>query len=922
MNVIYGPNESGKSSWHAALYAALCGMKRAKGQPAREDRIFTSRHRPWRGTSWKVGAVLSLDDGRTVEIAHSLGSRGESTAVDQRTKKPLKDDLVRSGSIDATALLGLTREAALATVFVKQADILRVLADADALQEYLERAAATSSADTTADEALERIAEYRKARVGLMRSGSRGPLAVATKQLELAQNNRDLAEEAFENYQKMLFGRRAAEAELRDAEERVRQLRSHEGERRRQEQWETIRAAERKLDQAHQLIKRVGAEPRENERDGALIEAVKRALVVFEARPDIPTPLKGVSAAELSAQIQALPDHPNGDMEPDAEVLAAAERWRGALARLKAHDENEPRVADLPALPATPIELRQLAGELDTPVPQPDPTLADRIAQMKRALPEAPPPVAPAATTVSAEPVRAPINRKLLGASAALALIGAVLLLMGQLPAGALVFVVGAVGVFLSRGKAAASAIPVPVSSPLPAVVDQSELPRLEARLAVEEETSVRAQGRVDAAVAHASRLGLRPDADALRQLAAASEAAGAARERHDEWRVRREDLTRGAGDAGIALREAMESRGETVADVGDLEAGIARYVASCRERAEVEREAARQPGLEAQLVDRRAAEESRAKEVVARQAAEAELERVASTVGLSGDTHDETVEALQGWLLQQEELEAGRQQALQVSARLEQLLDGQSVEGLAAEVEALIQSGDEPYPEDVPRLPDRSGELEKLEGNSRRGLATLSELVGQIEAAESQLPDVSKAIEAEERAGAEVDRLNQLAENLDMASEILSAAQEKIHADIAPILNETIRPWVPRVTGGRYDDIRVDPATLELEAREVGGEFRSATVLSHGTTEQLFLLLRLALAQHLTTTDEKAPIILDDITVQSDAERTAAALDLLHELSAEHQVILFSQEEEVLRWAERRLSSNTDRLVRLESPT
>ena len=28
MNVVYGPNEAGKSSWHAALYAGLCGRRR------------------------------------------------------------------------------------------------------------------------------------------------------------------------------------------------------------------------------------------------------------------------------------------------------------------------------------------------------------------------------------------------------------------------------------------------------------------------------------------------------------------------------------------------------------------------------------------------------------------------------------------------------------------------------------------------------------------------------------------------------------------------------------------------------------------------------------------------------------------------------------------------------------------------------
>jgi uncharacterized protein YhaN len=88
--------------------------------------------------------------------------------------------------------------------------------------------------------------------------------------------------------------------------------------------------------------------------------------------------------------------------------------------------------------------------------------------------------------------------------------------------------------------------------------------------------------------------------------------------------------------------------------------------------------------------------------------------------------------------------------------------------------------------------------------------------------------------------------------------------------------------------------------------------------VLSQGTIEQLFLLLRLALAQHLATSGESAPMILDDVTVQSDTERTVALLELLHELSGEHQVVLFSQEDEVLRWAEAELKAPTDKLVLL----
>lgn len=166
MNVVYGPNESGKSSWHAAIYVAMCGMKRTKGQPSREDRAFARRHRPWRGGPWRVVGIITLDDGSSIEIEQRLGPGGGTAARDHSTKRPWPDDLVRAGAVDASTLLGLTREAALATLFVRQADMLRVLEHAEGLQEYLERAAATSAVDTTADEALARIKAYKQDRVG------------------------------------------------------------------------------------------------------------------------------------------------------------------------------------------------------------------------------------------------------------------------------------------------------------------------------------------------------------------------------------------------------------------------------------------------------------------------------------------------------------------------------------------------------------------------------------------------------------------------------------------------------------------------------------------------------------------------------------------------------------------------------------
>ena len=76
--------------------------------------------------------------------------------------------------------------------------------------------------------------------------------------------------------------------------------------------------------------------------------------------------------------------------------------------------------------------------------------------------------------------------------------------------------------------------------------------------------------------------------------------------------------------------------------------------------------------------------------------------------------------------------------------------------------------------------------------------------------------------------------------------------------------------------------------------------------------------MLRVALAEHLTLRGEICPLILDDITAHCDDERTLAVLEVLHDISRERQVILFSQESQVRQWAEQHLVEGRDRLEEL----
>src|SRR5438045_2776256 len=119
--VVSGPNESGKTTVHAATYAALCGMRRGRGQPRQEDREFEEQHRPWSGEEWAVTGVISLQDGRRVELRHDLRGRVDARATDLVLGRDVSSEIISDGSPDGSRWLGLDRRSFLTTACVRQA---------------------------------------------------------------------------------------------------------------------------------------------------------------------------------------------------------------------------------------------------------------------------------------------------------------------------------------------------------------------------------------------------------------------------------------------------------------------------------------------------------------------------------------------------------------------------------------------------------------------------------------------------------------------------------------------------------------------------------------------------------------------------------------------------------------------------------
>ncbi len=209
---------------------------------------------------------------------------------------------------------------------------------------------------------------------------------------------------------------------------------------------------------------------------------------------------------------------------------------------------------------------------------------------------------------------------------------------------------------------------------------------------------------------------------------------------------------------------------------------------------------------------------------------------------------------------------------------------------------------------------PDTDAQRARLAAALEQATEAWAAKRGQADERAKRLVSVAEAEEALAAAKAEWARVRRLDDTLAKTIGFLERAQDAVHRDIAPVLAASVQRWLPKVTAGRYTGVRVDPASLDVEVRSAHGRWRQAQLLSHGTAEQVYLLLRVALAEHLTRPGEVCPLILDDVTVQCDAERTIAVLETLWQLSQERQVILFTQEIDVLAWAEANLRPPTDR--------
>jgi len=99
---------------------------------------------------------------------------------------------------------------------------------------------------------------------------------------------------------------------------------------------------------------------------------------------------------------------------------------------------------------------------------------------------------------------------------------------------------------------------------------------------------------------------------------------------------------------------------------------------------------------------------------------------------------------------------------------------------------------------------------------------------------------------------------------------------------------------YMHRMTSGRYHRIWAPLGEDFLCIDDEYGQTFRVEQLSGGTREQLFLSIRFALVREFAKRGVELPLVMDDLFVNFDQERTEAAADCLLEVAAEGQQVLF----------------------------
>jgi len=880
ITVVLGPNESGKSTLHRAIRAALYGLD--AGGPGRpRERSDWARWLPWAPGRFGLTLTYRLDGGRRLRVAQSF----DHDRVQAQVHELGGADVTQQFRMGRTVCpgrfhLGIDEAVFCAAAWLGEEGLHLSAAEAapqqaGRLREALERLVDAGAEGTTAAEALKRLGDALQ-RVGSeRRSGS--PLGVA-----VAQTRRLDAE--------------IAAAQLRLAsfageEERLRGFETEAG-----------RCADEAVAAQHAWIRariaRLGAQETEMRLAGDEASSLAAALEAEARYAGFPLEQEAAVIAlggELH-QVSRAADEAQAHWAAAAEPVDAVRRRRAEItAGLRAMPEAPP--VTLEAIEEADRLRRRV--EVVAAIARRDSELAitSRDEALRREIavtglgsvdPDELEAVARLVDAARAGTARARVALALLAAlTLAGAAVAAGLAAAGDRLAAVLVAISALVAV---AGLAAAAGLAQRTGS------------------AARRDLGERLPG-LDLSPAGLERLGSRlPAARSLhherRQQAALAEV-----HRADQTRARAElealvdrclGLARETGvvaparpPAGSRSEALLEAAGAALAAVDDA----ARLA---KRRRELEAEDAGLAERETQLAS---FGEEATRTRAAAGAVEATIRKVTTSAGVDpGLPPLAAVAAFRDACAHRREHD--RLAAALAEVRRRQRVGGADLETIARQRSELTaelrRRGGSPEgtAEDVPVDAGGLDELERAAASAQERAAIASTaartLEARIEGLTGSLPSLPDLEDERLTVTAARDRALRQQEALQRAMAMIDAAGRDVHERLAPRLAASVSNRLALLTGDRYADVNVDVEHFAVAlASSDRDQLVGLDLVSHGTRDQVALLLRLTLCEVLGDAGESMPLLLDEPLASADPARRRGLLEFLSQLSVTNQMVV-----------------------------
>ena len=170
LTIVHGPNESGKSTMHAALSASIFGLVPG-GRRSPKHTLVIERHRPWHGDRYAATVELEQHDARRLRLDWDH-EKQRFAVIDATTGADLSSGHGAGTNADVLSetLYGVGRDVYLRIGSVGQEELAEIATDATGVREAIERAAGQSQADSGSQAAIDRLRGRRKELVGLNRN--------------------------------------------------------------------------------------------------------------------------------------------------------------------------------------------------------------------------------------------------------------------------------------------------------------------------------------------------------------------------------------------------------------------------------------------------------------------------------------------------------------------------------------------------------------------------------------------------------------------------------------------------------------------------------------------------------------------------------------------------------------------------------